>query len=333
MRLKRNRTSCAVACANPPRLDVSLTAPPVQRVFDAQSHTSPRRRCFRGWLHHSVKVLAGFCLLAVSACRGAAPPATPGEVPAGFVAIAAPDTGSATAYCAGYTAVDWTPFLASDSATVHIGPAMRDRDPIESDSVVLPGGRLVSYDIGEFGGGVTWLPHDSKDSVRIWNENVMRLIPRGDSVFGVGGLAHLGTNSGNIVRFSPDQRGWRAERVLDLGSAPFAVQRIGHDSLLVLTTRNLQLVDLARRSHQVVHANPAWSLAYPSSVLRDRAGTFYVGLRYAVARVAVHKGGSREQWLVPASCPGFRVRGSIPDGSARCECLSPMQQRSVIERT
>lgn len=264
---------------------------------------------------------AGVCL-AIAACGRPSSPAS-AELPPGFVVIAAPDSASPTAVCAAYSELNWAVSLGPDDALVRVGPAMRDRTfDVDADEVRFPDGRLVATDVGEFGGGVTWDRDGRRDTVTVWNQNVMRLLRRGDTVIGVGGLAHLSLDYGSLVRFTRAPQGWRAAKLVDLGSAPSALQEIGGDSLIVLTQKNLQVIDLRKGTQRVVYANPSWPIAYPSSLVRDATGRIYVGLRHAVARVEFDRGKTREQWLVPATCPGFELTASGGAKEDRCNCVA-----------
>ena len=67
-----------------------------------------------------------------------------------------------------------------------------------------------------------------------------------------------------------------------------------------------------------MYGNPAWAYTYASSILRDRVGVVYIGMRSAVARLKPSASGYREDWLVPQRC-GRRV----PVGNGEpCRCES-----------
>jgi hypothetical protein len=245
-----------------------------------------------------------------------APPSTkprlPAAVPESWQSLAPPDAESEAALCANVADTSWSVSLTPDSTAVQASPAVWRH----SDTLDLPGGQLIAADWGEFGGEVSWQPAGRPGTV-IAHENVRFLVPMQSGVYGLAGLAHLGTDEGRLLRFGRSgDDSWTVDTVMELGSAPAAFTQLGPDSLLVAAPKGLLVVHVAHGVHMLA-ARPTWWLTYPSSVVQDRAGVVYVGMRLAVAQLTPDSGYA-ERWLVPAGCA---IRERSPDQLIGCRCV------------
>jgi hypothetical protein len=128
----------------------------------------------------------------------------------------------------------------------------------------------------------------------------------------------MAINQGELVRFDRDSKNrWSASHVLDLGAAPETFTTISGDTLLVVVTGALLTVKAP--SHvQVIYRNNVWRYTYATSVVRDRVGIVYIGMRSAVARLTPRSSGYREDWLVKAECPQRRKVSDVGE----CACIS-----------
>ncbi len=197
-----------------------------------------------------------------------------------------------------------TPWLVSlDSTGTRLSFASGHEVP-SRDSVVFSDGRLVSYDMGEFGGAIHWVSQRG-DSVQIVEGNPVRLIRRPDTVLVFEGLAHLSLNEGHVLALTRSGRGWRVDTLSSLGYAPAVVQAASSSTYLVAAAGALLLVHASGRT-RVLKANEAWGGLYPASLVRDRAGVIYVGARGAVFRLREHGNAFAEEWLAPDTASCFR---------------------------
>ncbi len=172
------------------------------------------------------------------------------------------------------------------------------------DSVVLPGGKLVSHNMGEFGGNVTWQPAGGT-STPILSGNPVHFEVRNDTVLVFDGLAHGSMNYGYLLVLTHRRNSWRVDTLGSLGFAPAAVTRSSPSSYLVAAADALLLVTASGRVN-VLRANQSWGGLYPTSIVRDRAGTIYVGARGAVFRVTGGGPSFSEDWLAPDSSSCLR---------------------------
>jgi hypothetical protein len=251
-------------------------------------------------------------LLATVACTG--DPRRPADLPGDWIVVQPPTPGSDAARCANWARDGWAVALASDSSQLLIRPQSGYR---YADTLATTGGRLTAVDNGEFGGEVWWEPTIGAKR-RIADANLHIFVTTSRGIWGLAGLAHLGTNEGQLLHFELTAAGWKATAVASLGAAPRSVTHLGGDTLLVGTVGSLvEIVPpaIARARHR----NPVWMYTGPlTTITRDRAGVVYLGMRSAVARLTPVESGYHEDWLVPKQC---RMR--VPtDSLTTCRCLA-----------
>jgi hypothetical protein len=171
-------------------------------------------------------------------------------------------------------------------------------------------GRIVSENRGEFGGDVWWEPLTGVRQL-IARTNLVRFVRIDGQPYGLIDSGGMVTSAGSLVRFdrTPDT-GWKMEHMLDLGATPFAVSTAEDGELLVVLSGALASVQLPDRV-TIVHRNSFWGLS-PNSVVRDRSGTIYIGMRSGVVRLTPVVAGRLpavagrefvEDWLVKTDCP------------------------------
>jgi hypothetical protein len=181
----------------------------------------------------------------------------------------------------------------------------------------VPGGRLLGYNGGEFGGEVVYVAKGG-GRTSIANRNLSFFVPTRTGILGLGGLDHLGLNEGWLLLFKGrGSGGWEAETLMSFEGEPRAYTALGDDTLLVVTMGTLTLLRPPSH-HTVLYRKPLSAFIDPRSIVRDRAGVIYVGARYAVTRLKPHEGGYADDWIVPASCPR-RVRTAE---TGKCACVT-----------
>ncbi len=262
--------------------------------------------------------------LALLACQRASVPRASASIPPDWVAVSPPAANSDAERCANYASEEWGVALSPDSTALSITPR---NTTWRADTVRAGQDILVGNDLGEFGGAL-WreTPGGARDTIRVSGRdtstfhanNLLTFVRRGDQVFALVGLAHLSLNAGELLYLSRATGGrWEARSVLDLRSAPMAVARVADDTILVATLDSLLTValDPAKPTRRALAGNAVWSATYASSLVRDRAGVIYIGMRSAVGRLSPEAHGYREDWLVPNRC---RVR--VLETDDKCSC-------------
>ena len=264
--------------------------------------------------------------MALAGCQRAEPRPLAALIPSGWVSVIPPAPGSDAARCANYASDAWDVALTTDGSTLLVSPAAGER---RVDTMRVGQDVLIGDDAGEFGGAI-WqqIGSDKRDTLQVTGrdtstfhaDNLHAFVRRGDEVYAIVGLAHLSLDSGELLYLAPVGGRWKARTVLDLQSAPAAMVRVTNDTLLVLTSDSLLAVSLdpSRPTRHALVGNAVWSATYGSTLVRDRTGVLYIGMRSAVGRLRPDSQGFREDWLVPDHC---RVR--VLGRDDECSCKAP----------
>ena len=176
-------------------------------------------------------------------------------------------------------------------------------------------GWLVGIDRGEFGGALWWFSSDGKNSKKLADENVVGFAQSSSGMMALTGLAHLGIDTGKILRITNGAAGNRKiEMLVDLGAAPRIFVVESPDSLLIMTTRGLVRVKSSGVVEQLLSTN--YALLYPNSMTLSTSGVVHVGMRHFITRLTPTGNSYREEWFVPIGCLKFRIR------DYDCVCVS-----------
>ncbi|UHQ18861.1 hypothetical protein LVB87_11780 [Lysobacter sp. KIS68-7] len=110
-------------------------------------------------------------------------------------------------------------------------PPKRERTIVTDYSLPAFGGTLVGTDMGEWIGGLSF--EDNTDTLHpLLRENVHGIVETPAGIFVFTGLAHLGSNEGNVYRIDPKADAPpRAVRVAQLSGSPTQVARL-HDGTM-----------------------------------------------------------------------------------------------------
>jgi hypothetical protein len=194
-----------------------------------------------------------------------------------------------------------------------------------------PGGYLVGYDRGEFGGGLYWVRTDGRAHVRLrpparakrewFPENVQAIAEHEGSFFVFQGLSHLTSSLGRVLKVRPRNEGWLVSSLVSLRATPYAVFEERPGSWLVAGSDGVSRVT-ARGAAQRLWGRPeVLAFVYPNSIAVGHEGGVYVGMRAWVLRLLPGPGaGWRADLLAPATCPRMVPRPRAADPLQGCSC-------------
>jgi hypothetical protein len=260
----------------------------------------------------------------------APPPFASLPAPEGWVLYPSPPADSPALRCANYSMREWKVTLAGENLQIRLDTRRDHQDPLPSEIssenvavgskgdrhvIRVEDGWLVGLDVGEFGGALWWFSSNGRNSKKLANENVVGFAKSSKGVLALVGLAHMGLDSGKVLRITDGEAGNRkVEALADLGAAPrtFAVE--SPDSLLIVTTRGLVRVRTSGMADQLLSTN--YGLLYPNSMTLFPSGVIHVGLRHFITRLMPTGNSYSEEWFVPVGCSRFRIR------DYDCVCVS-----------
>ena len=164
-------------------------------------------------------------------------------------------------------------------------------------------GWIVGFNAGEFGGGLWWFSPDGRHRSRISKEQVCGFVRSAKGLLALEGLLHLSFDTGHVIRITRGGNGrWGSEQLVDLGQAPSAATRVDDGSLIVVTTDRLLRVRPDMHVDTLLE-KAFWSGLYPNSVIVDRSGAIYIGMRQGVTKIAATDGRRTVTWLRPSNRP------------------------------
>jgi hypothetical protein len=232
---------------------------------------------------------------------------------------------SSEMFCANHALdSEWAISQSNDELVVkHYAQAINDLLPFDlplkipffGHRVVLnvSNGFLVGFDKGEWGGGLWWFSKNGEDNYRISDENIKSVVSVADSTLAIAGLAHLGINSGKVFELQHDEEKWTIARSLELGAAPCAVVKANNGAIIIVTTNGVSQYKQGTINNIL---SSDYSLLYPNSVVINKEGTIFIGMRYAVAKLGLTNGEYKESWLVKRGCE------SLKESNGKCVCVS-----------
>lgn len=247
--------------------------------------------------------------------------------PSGWVLTSAPVPAGEAIRCANYSRHEWRVEASGD------GVAFAAREAHEADPLpfaiaasaregtagtrhvrAVPGGFLVGFDAGEYGGALHWFSEGGARRQKLADGNVIAIAELRTGIVAFTGLAHLGMSEGKILRVQSAGAAWSAATWRDLGAAVEAVAVESNESALVLTTTSLLRVTACGDAQKL--ASPNHDALYPSSMAVDPRGVVYVGMRHYATRFVPQGDGSySEEWMTREGCSVMRLK------KFDCECV------------
>jgi len=178
-------------------------------------------------------------------------------------------------------------------------------------------GWLVGFDGGGrgSGGGLWWTSGNGREKKQITDEDVLAIVPRGDQLLVLTGLAHLAIDEGKVYSYQPTiEAAGSLVHVVDLGSAPIAALVDKNGTTLIATHKSIIALDSSNKM-RVLLQNNDMSLLYPHSIVESSDGNIFVGMRFFILQLKPGAGGDyTPEWYVHERCAEYAVKES------RCVC-------------
>jgi hypothetical protein len=180
-------------------------------------------------------------------------------------------------------------------------------DELHSPRVVFDAGpvKYIGIDNGEFGGGL-YIDAVKKDEKPFFPGNIHALVPLGDDLYIIEGLAHMGFNGGSVHAIRDYKKPSRPERITLLSSAPEAVLvdevYANKQSAIVIAGHDSFMILIPDRELLILHHDTFWGSLYPSSIVRYQEH-YVFGIRGGVVAVPANfwQGQKRFRYFKPKS--------------------------------
>jgi hypothetical protein len=265
-------------------------------------------------------------------------------LPAGWVARPIPATRDREWTCANWSEDEWLVSAAAGHLEITRAPSVRrvvalpfepllapDEDSMRRPTVVhaVPGGYLVGYDRGEFGGGLFWFSADGRKHARLappaaarakwFPENVHAIAAHDGTYFVFQGVSHLSLRLGRVLKVRPSRNRWVVAVLVALDATPEVVLEERSGNWLVASTDGVSRVMAGGKVERLWGTTDVLASVYPGSIARTSDGNVYVGMRSWVLRLTRPPAGAR--WQADLLAPVFCVR-FLPAAGDRCPCDS-----------
>ena len=296
-------------------------------------------------LRRRARTIAAFGIFGVTTSATIARAGEP-TAPAGWVSRSIPAASDREWGCANWSRDEWIVSTAAGPLEIsHRDPTKpvialpfkpppateEDITKLKGPSVVqaVPGGFLIGYDRGEFGGGLYWFSTDGRKHVRIappagarsdwFPENVHAIAEYEGTFFVFQGVSHLTLRLGRVLKVRPSGKGWRAAVFVGLDVTPEVVLQERTGVWLMASTDGVSRITANGKVERLWGRPEVLVGTYPNSIARSSDGNVYVGMRAWVLRLtwAQAEARWRADLLAPASCIRLQLTAE-----GRCSCVA-----------
>ncbi|WP_395751200.1 hypothetical protein [Prosthecobacter sp.] len=162
-------------------------------------------------------------------------------------------------------------------------------------SIEVAGGKLLCANDGEFGSTVFWQPGKA-EKVAISHDQVQEFFSVSDHIYALSGIAHGGTNVGEVLSFVRAEKTWAISRLCKLADEPQVAVPETTKTFLVLTYSSLCRVSIDGWI-QLLVVSARWNGLHPRSLVVGDDGFAYVGFSQRIAKVDLKTGDTT--YLIP----------------------------------
>lgn len=161
-------------------------------------------------------------------------------------------------------------------------------------------GSLIGVSHGEFaGGGLYFLSSNGEVSYDIIKyANIHKIFKFNSHFLATGGLAHLGINSGSLLKISRKNKWlWVIDKKIELPESP-SVLIFRKNKFYIITSQYIFKVDQVLNVTKVLKSPVYWGMLYPSSAVIEK-GDIYIAMRKEIMKIKDFKTNPKYIWYVP----------------------------------
>jgi hypothetical protein len=194
-------------------------------------------------------------------------------------------------------------YIPAYSIPQNLSKKLWEEEQIEltQDKGIMPvnDGYLIAINSGEWGGYLEWYSKDGRRKYKISDDKVFEFKKRGDQIFAIEGINHLGTSKGNLIEIKKINSKWVSAHIIKLPFAPFGICLNLHNNFIIGTSDNI--IEVQRnKTYKVIYTQPIWNTydntyLYPRSLFIKK-NNLYVGMRKGILKLNLK---TKEQcWLM-----------------------------------
>ena len=145
----------------------------------------------------------------------------------------------------------------------------------------ISNGKLIGVNKGEWGGMLTFVPHDTlKSSVEIKSGNIKFIFLFKDKIYFIEGLAHLSTSIGALYELNSTNDSFTFTKLIDFEDAPEAFT-IYQDKIFIATHERFYVIKDFNK--ELIFQDMFWSSLYPNSIAVLNDKNVFMGMRSGIA--------------------------------------------------
>lgn len=163
----------------------------------------------------------------------------------------------------------------------------------KQQNVKLSNGYLIGFDKGEFGGSLYWFDNNGIENYKICSGNIKDILILKDKILVTEGLAHLGSDSGQILELIQENGKWVSKKYIDLNNVPYATNLNTKNELIILTSKQLLKVTENKQVSELI-SQGFWSGLYPNSSIIQN-DVIYFGMRNGILKMNLNT--EKIEWL------------------------------------
>lgn len=180
---------------------------------------------------------------------------------------------------------------------------------------LMPEGKLIAFNMGEWGGGLYYKPNDTinkhfsvngieaklnsdgliidplneltEGTIRLKGGNIMSVFLFNDSLYFMEGLAHMGLSYGALYKMEQQNDSFLITKVIDFDDAPMAICSLA-DTILVATLDRFYTLN-KKMEKTLIFKDLFWYGLAPNSIALIENKYAYIGMRGGFAKINLSK--------------------------------------------
>ncbi|MBB6609961.1 hypothetical protein H7F15_02835 [Pontibacter sp. Tf4] len=161
----------------------------------------------------------------------------------------------------------------------------------------VEGGYLVGLNRGEFGGGLLFVSDDGLTTYIIGRFLRIKEIFELDSkVYAIEGLAHLGSQTGQIIEIFKGDGIWKYKTLSKLSETPALIAKKDNQPIII-TSQYILRLNSNLEIEEILKSPFYWGMLYPSSIHFENKD-IYLAMRKGILKIEDFETAPKYRWFV-----------------------------------